>query len=313
MGKSIIGVDVSKEWLDIAMVGASAVERVANDKASIEAWLARLQPACIQLVAFEPTGGYERTLSRCLRQANISFARVHPNEIIGFRKRRGVKAKTDRIDARLLAAFAAEELCRRGIAPIVEADESLRELVVRRRQLQATLHAERCRLSLTEAALVRANLKFTIAALEQALDAIEQALTRHIAESPALTAAAARLQTLKGVGPVIAATLLAELPELGRLSGKEIAALVGLAPRTRQSGKFVGHASVGYGRPGVRLVLFNGARAAIQFNPVIKTFYHRLVQHNHRPGKVALTAVMRKMLVTLNAMARDNQTWRFAT
>lgn len=313
IGKCAVGIDVSKEWLDIAVAGSGTVERIANERSAIEAWLARVQPRRIRLVAFEPTGGYERLLRRCLREAKVRFVRVHPNEIVAYRKRRGVKAKTDRIDAGLLADFAAEELCRRGPAPVVETDETLRELVVRRRQLQASLHAERCRLPLTESAHVRASLLFTVAALEQALAAIEQALAAHLAENPLLRQAAARLQTLKGVGPVIASTLLAELPELGLLSGKEIAALVGLAPRDRQSGKSLGHAHIGHGRPGLRAVLFNGARAAIRHNPILKAFYQRLVRDNRRPGKIALVAVMRKILVTLNAMARDRQPWRFAT
>jgi transposase len=252
-------------------------------------------------------------LRRCLLEAGVGFVRVHPNEIVALRKRKGIRAKTDRIDARLIADFAAEELCRRGLAPIVATDDVLCELVARRRQLQSTLHAERCRQSLASNDLVRANYQTTIAALEQAFRAIEAAIAAHIAGHPALAATVARLRTLKGIGPVTAATLLAELPELGRLSNKEIAALVGLAPHTHESGKRIGYARTGHGRPGVRAVLFNAARAAICFNPLMKDFYQRLVAQNRRPGKVALIAVMRKLLVTLNAMARNNEPWKYAT
>jgi transposase len=292
MDKIILGIDVAKEWLDLAVAGANGVERIDNRKEAIKAWLAKLDPDHIHLAAFEPTGGYERILRRCLRESGIAFVRVHPNEIVAFRKRRAIKAKTDRIDARLIADFAAEELVRRGLAPIVETDDVLCELVARRRQLQTTLHAERCRQSMAINDVVRTSYQATISALEQAFSAIEEAIANHIAANLALVAAAARLQTLKGIGPVTAFTLLAELPELGRLSGKEIAALVGLAPRTHQSGKRTRHASIGHGRPGVRSVLFNAARAAICFNLPMKDFYQRLVQHNRRPGKVALTAVM---------------------
>jgi transposase len=310
MDKIVVGFDVSKEWIDCAVGGANDVVRIANDEAAICAWLAKIGPRRIRLAAFEPTGGYERVLRRCLRHHQILFVRVHPNEIIAFRKRRGVKAKTDRLDARLIADFAAEELIRRGPGPAVEADEVLRELVARRRQLGDVLHAERCRCELAATAAVQSSLAATIGAIEQALAAIEAAIAAHIAASPTMTALAARMQSMTGVGPVIAYTLLAELPELGHLSGKEIASLVGLAPRTRQSGKRVGHASTGHGRPAVCNVLFNGARCAIRFNPKLAAFYRRLVDDNHRPGKIALVAVMRKMLVILNAMVRDAQDCR---
>jgi transposase len=313
MDKIIFGIDVSKEWLDVAVAGASRIERIDNKEEAIGAWLAKTKRDHIRLVAFEPTGGYERILGRCLRAAGIACVRVHVNEIVAFRTRRGIKAKTDRIDARLIAEFAAEELCRRRLVTMPETDDVLRELVARRRQLQTTLQAERCRQSLAANDIVRRSYDAAIAALKQIFTAIEEAIASHIAASPALAAAAARLQTLKGIGPITAATLLAELPELGRLSNKQIAALVGLAPRTFQTGKYTAYARTGHGRPGVRSVLFNAARAAIRFNPRMKEFYQRLVQHNRRPGKVALTAVMRKMLVTLNAMTRNNEPWRWAT
>jgi transposase len=309
MSKIIVGFDVAKDWIDCALAGSGEVVRIGNDEAAIAAWLAQFGDR-IALAAFEPTGGYERVLRRCLRRADTAFARVHPNEVAAFRQRRGVKAKTDRIDARLIAEFAAEELVRRGVLPAVEGDEVLRELAARRRQLSDTLHAERCRRDVATSAVVRKSLTSTIRALERELEAIEKAIAAHIAESPILCAMARRLQSFCGVGPVIAYTLLADLPELGRLSGKEIASLVGLAPRTRQSGKKVGRASIGHGRPGVRHALFNGARSAIQHNAVMALFYNRLVERNHCPGKVALTAVMRKMLVTLNAMMRDGQDWK---
>jgi transposase len=305
MDKIVVGFDVSKEWIDCAIGGAQQSVRIANDAAAIDAFLAKVGPQRIGLAAFEPTGGYERVLRRCLRASEVVFVRVHPNEVVAFRRRRAVKAKTDRLDARLIADFAAEELTRRGRGPAIEADEALRELVARRRQLGEVLHAERCRRDLAATAAVRTSLSITIAAIEQALAEIETAIAAHVAASPMLTALAARMQSMVGVGPVIAYTLLAELPELGWLTGKEIAALAGLAPQTRQSGKRVGHASIGHGRPAVCNVLFNGARAAIRYNPKLAAFYRHLVDDNHRPGKVALVAVMRKMLVILNAMLRD--------
>ena len=159
---------------------------------------------------------------------------------------------------------------------------------------------------------MRDSLAAVAAALETSLAALDAAIKAHIAADAALADAARRLASLKGVGPVTVATLIGELPELGRLAGKQIASLVGLAPRTRDSGKTRFRATTGHGRPGVRRVLFNAARCAIRHNAPMKAFYDRLVVENRRPGKVALTAVMRKMLVTLNAIARDGQAWKHA-
>jgi transposase len=309
--KIFIGVDVSKDWLDIAVHKGGSTIRIANAAEAVEAWIAGLERRST-FVAFEPTGGYERVLRTGLRTAGVAFARVHPNEVAAFRLRRGGKAKTDPLDARLLADFAALELSSRGLAPLVEGDETLREMVARRRQLVDALQAERCRARTALASVVRASLDEIVAALGQALDQIETAIEAHIAAHDELAATAAMLQSLKGVGPVTVHTLLGELPELGRLTGKEVASLVGLAPRTRQSGKSAFRATTSHGRPGVRRVLFNAARAAIRWNPIMKEFYDRLVGVNRRHGKVALVAVMRKMLVTLNAIARDKSPWRHA-
>ena len=155
MDKMMIGVDVAKEWVDIAVAGESRVRRIENCEQAIDAWLAEIGPGTVYLVAFEPTGGYERVVRRCLNRAKVAFAQVHPNEVVAFRRRRGIKAKTDRIDAKLLAAFAAEELARRELAAVPEADELLRELTARRRQLQTLLHAETCRRDVVDSAVVR--------------------------------------------------------------------------------------------------------------------------------------------------------------
>ena len=310
--KTFLGVDVAAEWIDVAVHGQGAVARIANAPPAIAAWLAGLVPSQVGLVVFEPTGGYERILRRELALAGLPFARAHPNEVVAFRRARGLKAKTDRIDARLLADFAASELAGRGLAPLVDGDDALREMTARRRQLVELLHAERCRVPLAETPVVRRGLEGMIATLRAELDTLEAAIEAHIAERPDLAATAQRLQSLTGVGPITVQTLMGELPELGRLSRREIAALVGLAPQTRKSGKTTYRAITGHGRPGVRRVLFNAARAAIRWNPVMKAFYKTLTETNHRPGKVALTAVMRKMLVILNAIARDQQPWSHA-
>lgn len=309
----IVGIDVSKEWLDVAVSGPQGeLIRIENSPTAISTWLTGAQQAGLHLVAFEPTGGYERALAAALRDGEILHVRVHPNDVLAFRRGRGIKAKTDKIDARLIAAFAAEELTRRGLHPAIAGNPALRELAARRRQLVDLLQAERCRLALATAASVRTSIDVMILALETSQRAIEAELSACIAADPATAQLADLLQSVKGIGPITAMTLIADVAELGHLSGKEIAALIGLAPMTHESGKARYRAKTGHGRPGVRRVLFNAARCAIRHNPVMRDFYQRLITQNKRPGKVALTAVMRKLLVTLNAIARDKQPWKHA-
>lgn len=306
--KPVVGVDVSKQWLDLCR--QEEFERIANTGEAIAAWLDRVGPG---LVACEPTGGYERGLLTALRQRGIPFVRVHPNQLVAFRNSRGIRAKTDRIDARLMLAFIDDRLARRELRPSVIGHDGLRDLAARRRQLIESLQAERCRLDVAVQPAVRRSLEAVIAALRQAVEAIEGEITATIAGEPSLSQLSKLLQTIFGIGRIVAATLIAELPELGLLSGKQIAALVGLAPRTRQSGKTRYRETTGHGRPGVRRALFNAARSAIAHPSPFKDFYDRLVTTNRRPGKVALIAVMRKILVTANAIARDRQPCRQPT
>jgi len=307
--KPIVGVDVSKEWLDIAVAADGRVERIENKQEAIACWLDRVQPG---LAAFEPTGGYERVLQQALREGGVLYVRVHPNELIAYRKSRGIKAKTDRIDARLIAAFAAEELTRRGLKPAIAGDDVLRELAARRRQIGNALHAERCRLAIAGNTAVRKSIARQIASLSRDHKEIEREITAHLKSDGVAAELMSLLQSVRGIGPVVAMTLLADLPEIGHLSTKQIASLAGLAPQTRQSGKSQMRERIGHGRPSVRSALFNAARAAIRHPSSFKAFFDRLVIERKKPGKVALVAVMRKILVTANAVARDRQPWRLA-
>lgn len=302
-GEVLVGVDVSKAWIDVCLSGSRHVERVANTPEALAAWIARARPA---LVGMEPTGGYERALCSALAEAGVRDVKLHPNTILAFRKARGLRAKTDRIDAMLIAHYLADAVRRADLPATFRADERLRALAARRRQLVDARQAEGCRADLANDPIVRESLAAVIAALTQSLEAIEEAIERHIASDGELDRLAKALRGVRGVGPVVAATLVADLPELGRLTGKQIAALVGLAPQTHESGKKSRQAKTGHGRPLVRSALFNAARAAIRHPSTMQDFYNRLVEANHRPGKVALTAVMRKILVIANAVARDH-------
>jgi transposase len=238
--------------------------------------------------------------------------RVHPNQLVAFRKSQGLRAKTDRIDAQLIYAFVCHRLAQRTLHIAILGNPALAALAARRRQLIDNLHAERCRLATACLDVLRDSHQAVIAALTHSLDAIEGELAATIAGNPQTAKLARLLQTIFGIGPVVAMALIADLPELGLLSAKQIAALVGLAPHTNRSGKAQHREPTGHGRPGVRRALFNAARAAIRRPSPFRDFYDRLVKQNHRPGKIALTAVMRKILVCANAVARDQQPWKLA-
>jgi transposase len=306
--KPVVGVDVAKDWLDMCVAGA--VERIANTAAAVLAWLDRVRPA---LVACEPTGGYERVLLGALRERAIPFVRVHSNQLVAFRHSQGLRAKTDRIDARLILAFICHRLAQGRLHTAIPGNPALAALAARRRQLVDSLHAERCRLAMADLDVLRDSHHAVITVLQHSLQTIEAELAALIAGNRQTAKLAKLLQTIYGIGPAVAVALIADLPELGLLSVKQIAALVGLAPHTNRSGKARYREPTGHGRPGVRRALFNAARAAIRHPSPFRDFYDRLVKQNQRPGKVALTAVMRKILVCANAVARDQQPWKLAS
>lgn len=305
--KPVVGIDVAKGWLDLCVAGTP--ERIDNTAAAIAAWLDRVQPG---LVACEPTGGYERPLLAALKERAIPFVRVHPNQLVAFRKSQGLRAKTDRIDARLIFTFIGQSLSRHHLRGAILGNPALAALAARRRQLIDSLHAERCRQAMASLDVLRDSHRAVIAVLRHSLEMIEAELAATIAAEPHTAKLATLLETIYGIGPAVATALIADLPELGLLSAKQIAALVGLAPQTKQSGKTRYREPTSHGRPGVRRALFNAARAAIRHPSPFRDFYERLVNQNQRPGKVALIAVMRKILVCANAVARDQKPWKLA-
>jgi transposase len=302
-GKRVIGVDVGKRWLDVAREGVAGVERHANEAAAIAALVGSLDAAG-DVVVFERTGGYERGLEAALAAAGVAWAVVPSQRVKAFRQVQGIKAKTDRIDARLLCAFGRDRLNAGALRLGRVADVTLDALMTRRRQLQALLHAERCRLETAALTTVTASIERTIRHLEAEAAAIEAELSAHEQSDAEFRAKAAVLCQRIGVAQTTARALIAELPELGRLDRKQIAALGGLAPRVHQSGSSQKRRGLSPGRAAVKTILFNPARAAIRHDPEMAAFCKRLRQR-HKPGKVILAAVMRKLLVRLNAMLRD--------
>jgi transposase len=302
-GKRVIGVDVGKRFLDVSCEGAAKVERHKNDAAGIAALSARLDPAC-DVVVFERTGGYERTLEAALASAGVAFAVAHSQRVKAFRQAQGIKAKTDQIDARLLQAFGRDRLNAGALRLGRIEDVTLAALITRQRQLKGALHAERCRLDTAALACVRASLQRMVEQFEAELAAIEAELAAHEQSDAEFSAKEAALCARIGVGHVTARALLAELPELGRLDRKQVTALGGLAPRVHQSGSTEKRRGLVPGRAAVKVILFNPARTAIRHDPEIAAFYRRL-RENGKPGKLVLVAVMRKLLVRLNAVLRD--------
>jgi transposase len=302
-----VGIDVAKANLDIALRPTGEHERVPNDETGIAHLVGRLQAARPTLVVLEATGGLEVPLVAALAAAGLAVAVVNPRQVRDFAKAVGQLAKTDALDAHLLARFA--EVVRPDPRPLPAAEaQALSALLARRRQVVAMLVAEQQRLPTTVPAL-RPRVEAHIAWLRQERDELNRELHRQVRQSPAWREDDDLLQSVPGVGPVLATTLIADLPELGRLNRKQIAALVGVAPLTCESGSLRGKRIIWGGRAQVRAALYMGALVAIRRNPVIRRFYERLLAAG-KSKKVALTACMHKLLLILNALLRQRTRWQ---
>lgn len=305
-----VGIDVSKDSLDVYVRPSGQSMRVSNSTEGIELLLSELVPAQPQLVVLEATGKLERLVMSVLAGAGIAVARINPRQARDFARATGRSAKTDAIDAQVLAQYA--EAVKPAVRELTDADAvGLAELIDRRRQVVEMILAERNRLAHVGEA-VRSHIAAHIAWLEDQKTQIEQELESAIEISSIWRELDSIYRSCKGVGPVVSATLIADLPELGKLDGKQVASLVGLAPMNRDSGLMRGKKRIIGGRKSVRSALYMAAVSAIRFNPIIKSFYDRLVAAG-KQKKVALTAAARKLLVILNAMARSGQMWNPAT
>jgi transposase len=302
-----VGIDVSKTSLDVAIGKTGETWQAANTCGGIQATVKRLQTYKPQLIVVESTGGLEKPLVKALQSVDLPVAVIHPGRARKFAAGIGWLAKTDRIDARLLAwfAFAARPYPKPTPNPACEA---LSELVRRRTQIVEMLTAERNRRSTCPDSMLEA-LEDHIVWLTAERDRLTTQMETMLSTQPEFHEKDAVLQSAKGVGPVLSATLLAELPELGVYSHKQIACLVGVAPFSKDSGRFHGKRQIKGGRSGIRSVLYLGTMSAIRFNPIIRAHYQQLVQRG-KLGKVAVVACMRKLLVILNAMVRDMSPWQ---
>ena len=303
-----VGIDVSKAHLDVHVRPTAEAFRVSHDEAGISALIERLGPTAPAVIVLEATGGYEVTVAATLASAGLPVAVVNPRQVRDFARATGQLAKTDTLDARVIALFA--EAVRPAPRPVPdEQAQALRELIARRRQLVDMLGAEQNRRRLLHDRRLQRHVDAHIAWLEEALRRLDRDLTTLIRSTPVWRETEDLLRSVPGIGPVTACTLIADLPELGRLDRRRIAALAGLAPFARDSGAFRGRRMIGGGRAHIRRVLYMATLTAIKHNPAIRAFYLRLVAAG-RPGKLALTAAMRKLLTVLNAMLRDRRPWQ---
>jgi transposase len=305
--KVFVGVDVSKDSLDVAIGSQKNIITFANDQKGADVLVKKLSRIGPELTVFESTGGYELLATSSLAEAGLPVVIVNPRQVRNFAKATGILAKTDAIDARVIAHFA--EAVKPNVRPLKDRETSeLTALVTRRRQIIEMIVAEGNRFKLASKRNKK-DIKDHIRWLKKRMDKIESDIGKMIQRSPIWRCKDDILQSVPGIGPITSASLICDLPELGVLSPKKIAMLAGLAPLNCDSGKFKGRRRIWGGRASVRSGLYMATLAATRCNPAIKEFYQRLTAAG-KCHKVAITACMRKLLIIVNAMLRDQTLWQ---
>ncbi len=305
--KVFVGIDVSKAQLDIETSPVSTDLSVTNDDSGISTLVRHLKKIKPALVVLEATGGYEIKVASSLATADFPTVVVNPRQVRNFARAIGKMAKTDRIDAQVLAEFA--RAIKPEVKPLPDEDAyELKALTARRQQVVEMIVAEKNRLFRAESS-IKLHIKEHISWLERELKDLDEDLEKTIKKSPIWQQKSDLLRSVPGIGPVVSCALLSGLPELGTLNRKQIAALVGVAPFCRDSGTFKGRRIIWGGRANVRSALYMGALVATRFNPIIKSFYNRLIDAGKLP-KVALVACMRKLLTILNAIVKHQTPWQ---
>ena len=308
MNQLFVGIDISKDRLDVHIHPTEECFSLAHDEAGVAEVVRRVQGVGPQLVAMEATGGYEIRVAAALGSAGLPVVVVNPRQIRDYARATGQIAKTDRLDARVIAMFGG------AVRPAVrrlpdEQAQQLGEVIARRRQLVDMLGAETNRRRMMRDPRLRERLNAHITWLEQALGEVDEDLRRLVRGSVLWRETDDLLRSAPGIGEVTSFTLIADVPELGHLDRRRIAALIGVAPMNRDSGTLRGRRMVSGGRAPVRAVLYMATLSAIRYNPTIAAFYQRL-RAAGRPGKVAVVAAMRKLLTILNAIVRERRPWQ---
>jgi transposase len=302
-----VGIDVGKTWLDIAIWGSEEMWQVSNDASGVDKIVDRLVHLAPTLVVVEATGGYEQLLVQGMLLKDLSVAVANPTRVRALAKATGKLAKTDVIDARLIAEYAFK-IQPEAMAPQKASQMRLKALVSRREQLVVMRTAEKNRLGTAQNSM-KNDIREHIEWMSERIKVLEDEMVRLLASLPELKAMADRLDTIPGVGFITAVSVVVEMPELGQLDRQKIAALAGLAPFNRDSGQKRGKRRIFGGRKGVRRVLYMACLSAMTFNPIIRSMHQRLTEKG-KIFKVALTACMHKMLTIMNAMTRDQVDWR---
>lgn len=300
--ETYVGIDVSKDKLDVAVLEEKRLGQHANTASGIKELMEEMKELKPALIVVEVTGGYERAVVKALFEAGLRVARVSGYRARQYARAKGMLAKTDPLDAMNLADYGKHVQPRRYEAKSKQG-EVLSGKLARRRQLSEMIQAEKNRLRLAYGG-IGTSIERVIVFLQEEMKQVDKEIRAYLDEEPEWLEQEQLLRSVKAIGPVTAATLLAELPELGKLDGKQIASLVGLAPINQDSGKRSRYRKTGKGRPSVRNVLYMAALTGIRYNPVLKAQYENLVKRG-KVKKVAITACMRKLLVILNAMVRD--------
>ena len=304
----VLGIDISKEWIDARLLPGEQSWKVSTASDRLQQWIDHLPPG-ITLAVMEASGGLEMPIAAALSNAGIPVAIVNPKQIRAFATALGQQAKTDALDAQVIARFG--ELIRPTPRPLPsETRALLDELVTRRRQLIETSVAEQNRLSTMRSIQTRQSIETHLHWLKSQVKEIEKQLEELIKKSPTWMVDKKLLTSVPGVGPITSSILLAALPELGKLSHREITSLVGLAPMPRESGKWHGKRFIRGGRANVRSAIYMCILSAIRYNPIIKVFYIRLLSAG-KEKKVAMVACMHKLLIILNSIIRDRKPWNF--
>ncbi len=309
--RDYIGIDVSKKYLDVCLRSTGEYFRVTNDNPGFKEMIKRLKSCRPCLLVAEGTGGYEAKGIHAMQKAGFSCAVVNPRQVRAFGKAVGRLAKTDKIDAGILAHFG--EAIKPSVKAMVKPEaQTLSDTQHRRKQLIDMITMEKNRYQTAGNSHIRKNIKKTIDFLEKQLRGIDQSLAKQVSENTRWQAKLALLKSVKGVGQVVGLTLLSDLPELGEVSSREIAALVGVAPFNRDSGGKKGQKAIWGGRANVRSALYMAGIVAVRHNPPLKAFYQKLCQAGKKK-KVALVACMRKLLIIMNAIVKNNTPWRLGT
>jgi transposase len=305
--KEFVGIDVGKDWLDFALVGSNKISRYGNHTKGIDKLIEQIDQLKPKLVAVEASGGYEAAFVNALMRTEHQVAVVNPTRVRALAKARGLLAKTDQIDARNIATYA-EMIKPEPKQTREDLDIHIRALIIRREQLVDMRAAEGNRLGTCHES-TKADIREHLDWLERQIAILDDEIKQLVKSSEKWTSQTGLLETIPGVGFITAVTMTANMPELGELNRQKIAALAGLAPYNRDSGKKRGKRRIFGGRQSVRRVLYMAALSAIRHNPKIKSFYDRLIEKG-KPFKVAITACMRKMITIMNVMVRNKSAWR---